>query len=258
MLFNLFKYLLIITVTAVPKSAFSQFINKNIKAEIISERNSEFYSFIGTAENLTNTDFNVRYDLMIFKTKPDGQIIKENTSESLFIKASQKIILPSVTVNYSLTQKIIIVLILYDLEDRPLGQDRIVLEEGGQTNFEKFNKKSKEDKLSSDQASPSDGFTLNGLVVENTITKAGKDFYRYFFAEFYNKQIKTSKNILIEEVPGRGINTRISVFVADQLVWQFFAQPRKTILVKNASIALNRSLAYLQELDQRKNEFIRY
>ena len=258
MFFSTPKYLIIFSITLIPLLGFSQFINKEIKAEVLIEKNSEFYNFIGTAENLTNTDFNLKYDLLLFTTESDGQITKENKSDRIFIEAHQKLILPSITVNYSVSNKTIIVLIIYDLDDKPLGQDRIVLENGGQTDLSTLKKDTQMAVSNEDQAAPSDGFVMDGFVLENTITKAGKDFYRYFYSEYFNKQIRSSKDILIEEVPGRGINTRISVFVADQLVWQFFAQPRKAFLIRNASIALNRSIAYLQELDQRKNEFIRY
>ena len=233
-------------------------MNKEIKAEILLERNSEFYNFIGTAENLTNADFNIRYDLMVFQTEPDGEIIKGNKTDRVFLEARQKILLPSVTINYNVTQKIVIVLLIYDLDDKPIGQDRIELLQGGQTDLSEFQNTVENLQASQDQAKPQDGFILDGLVIENTITKAGKDFYRFYYNEYFNKQIKTPHNILIEEVPGRGRFTRVSVKVADQLVWQFFAQPRKEILKKNASIALSRSIAYLQQLEQRKTEFIHY
>ena len=238
--------------------AIAQFMNKDIRATILLERNSEFLKFIPTAENRTNVDYNLRFDFMVFETKPDGKIEKGNKEDRIFIKAREKLILPYVTIDYNATNKIIIVLIIYDLENRPIGQDRIVLDKGGQTDLSTFENVIDGQNLSPDQARPQDGFVLNGFVIENTITKAGKDFYRFYYNEYFNKQIKTPHNILIEEVPGRGRFTRVSVKVADQLVWQFFAQPRKEILKKNASIALSRSIAYLQQLEQRKDEFIHY
>ncbi|RXG12440.1 hypothetical protein DSM03_11027 [Leeuwenhoekiella aestuarii] len=238
--------------------ATAQFMNKDIRATILLERNSEFLKFIPTAENRTNVDYNLRFDFMVFETKPDGKIEKGNKEDRIFLKAREKLILPYVTIDYNATNKIIIVLIIYDLENRPIGQDRIVLDKGGQTDLSTFENVIDGQNLSPDQARPQDGFVLNGFVIENTITKAGKDFYRFYYNEYFNKQIKTPHNILIEEVPGRGRFTRVSVKVADQLVWQFFAQPRKEILKKNASIALSRSIAYLQQLEQRKDEFIHY
>ena len=258
MLFKKPKYKFLLFAVLIAHSCLAQFMNKEVKAKILLERNSEFYNFIGTAENLTDTDLNIRYDLMVFQTEPDGEIIKGNKTDRVFIEARQRMLLPSVTINYNVTEKIVIVLLIYDLNDKPIGQDRIELLQGGQTDLSDFQNTIENEVVSQDQAKPQDGFVLDGLVIENTITKAGKDFYRFYYNEYFNKQVKTPYDILIEEVPGRGRFTRVSVKVADQLVWQFFAQPRKDILKKNASIALSRSIAYLQQLEQRKNEFIHY
>jgi hypothetical protein len=111
---------------------------------------------------------------------------------------------------------------------------------------------------SQDQAKPQDGFVLNGFVIENTITKAGRDFYKYFYAEYFNKGILTTKNIIIEEVPARSRFTRISVKVEDQLVWQFFSQPKKEFLKEMAQTALARSIIRLQQLEKQNDELIQY
>ncbi|MFI8379429.1 CsgE family curli-type amyloid fiber assembly protein [Leeuwenhoekiella sp. NPDC079379] len=233
-------------------------MNKEVKAQILLERNSEFLNFIATAENISNSDFNVKYSLMVFQTEENGDISKTNDENLLFIKSGTKIILPSVTVNYNISQKIIIVLLIYDLDNKPIGQDRIVLENGGQTDLAHFDDLDLDDYFTYDQAKPQDGFIIDGLVIENTITKSGKDFYRYFYAEYFNLQVKSSRNIIIEEVPGRGRFTRISVIVENQVVWQFFAQPKKEILKQNASRALDLSISYLQQLEKSKKDFIRY
>jgi hypothetical protein len=100
---------------------------------------------------------------------------------------------------------------------------------------------------------------LDGLVVENTLTKAGRDFYKYFYSEYYNRGIQTTKNIVIEEVPGRMRTTRISIKIDDQLLWQFFSQPKKSFLQNMAKTALDRCIAYLQQLQKQKdNSITRY
>lgn len=234
-----------------------QFFNKEIKAKILVEKNSEFYTFIATAENVTPSNYNLSYDYMIFTQDENGDTEKANRVERFYSKANQKEILTNLTVNFNLEGKTILVLIIYDVDGKPIGRDRIVLEEGGKSDIPI----TPEEELftnAGDQARPQDGFVLQGFVLEKTITKAGRDFYRYFYSEFYNRQIITTKNILIKEVPGRGRNTRISVTVDDQLVWRFFAQPRKEFLKSMASTSLNRVLGQLQRLEQQNEQFTRY
>ena len=150
------------------------------------------------------------------------------------------------------------VFFIYNLDNKPIGKDRIVLENKGDlleiTEMDNPNR----DMTSQDQAKPQDGFVLNGFVIENTITKAGRDFYKYFYAEYYNKEIVTTKNIIIDEVPARSRYTRITVKVEDQLVWQFFSQPKKEFLKQMARTALARSIARLQQLEKQKDQLIQY
>ena len=166
--------------------------------------------------------------------------------------------LSSLTINYNEDGKFILLLVLYDTDDKPVGQDRIELnsDNGSQKMVVKENSPRTEKK---DEAAPQDGVIVGGLVLENTLTKAGRDFYKYFYSEYYNREVKTKKNIIIEEVPGRIRNTRISVKIDNRLIWQFFSQPKKSFLQSMAKTALSRCIAYLQQLQkQKENSITRY
>lgn len=247
MLFTLF-FLLGIGVNA-------QFYNKEYVAKIYADRDSEFYTFTATAENLTPTDVNLRYDFTFYQADENDNVTKNTQSDRFFLKGNEKKVLSSGTVNYNAEGKITILMILYDIDDKAVGQDRIEL-----TNINGFQKlindEPQETAVNQDQAAPQDGFVLDGLVVENTLTKAGRDFYKYFYSEYYNRQVKTKKNIVIEEVPGRFRNTRISVKINDQLLWQFFSQPKKSFLQKMANTALDRCIAYIQQIQQQQDNTI--
>jgi len=254
--YTLRRSLLLIVAFLACNSVTAQFFNVNIKAEIVIEKNSEFYTFKAIAENTTITDYDLRYDFMVFKTDDNGNTAKSSQGDLFFLKGNERTILSSVTINYNVEGKIILVLLIYDKDDKPIGQDRIELGNGGKTKIILENEP--EPVVNSDQARPQDGFILNGLIIENTITKAGRDFHRYFTQEIRLSEIKTSKNIVIDEVPGRSRNTRVSVKVDGTLVWQFFAQPRKEFLKKMAVEAFNRSLRHLQRLQQQKEQITRY
>ncbi|PVW14514.1 CsgE family curli-type amyloid fiber assembly protein [Marixanthomonas spongiae] len=252
-----FILLTCLLVGAVPTvSLHAQFYNKEVKAEILIEKNSEFTTFKASAENLTPSDYSLQYDFMVFKTGANGNTSKSNQVHDFFIKGNDKILLSQVNINYNEEGKIILVLLLYDKDGKPIGKDRIVLEHGGKTELDP--QREQVVAPSQDQAKPQDGFIINGLVIEDTLTKAGRDFYRYFYSDYYNRGIISAKNITIEEAPGRGRTTRISVKVGDDLVWQFFSQPRKEFLKQMARTALDRSIAYLQRLQQQKEQITRY
>ncbi|MDT0293154.1 CsgE family curli-type amyloid fiber assembly protein [Mesonia ostreae] len=234
----------------------AQYYNKEIKAEILIERSSEFTTFKASAENLTPSDYSLQYEFMVFSSDDNGNTSKSSQANNFFIEGHDKVLLAQANINFNEEGKIILVLLLYDKDGKTIGKDRIVLEDGGRTEIDP--KREKIAVNSQDQAKPQDGFIINGLIIENTLTKAGRDFYRYFYSDYYNRGIISAKNITIEEAPGRGRTTRISVKVGDDLVWQFFSQPRKDFLKKMAKTALDRAIAHLQRLQQQNQQITRY
>ncbi len=254
---KLFKFTVCVLLLLFGVGGNAQLYNKEYVARIYADRKSEFYTFTATAENLTPTDVNLRYDFTRYQADENGNVDKNTQSDRIFLKGNEKQVLSTGTVNYNAEGKITILLVLYDIDDRPVGQDRIEL--NPINGFQQIvSEKPQETAVSQDQAAPQDGFVLDGLVVENTLTKAGRDFYKYFYAEYYNRQVKTKKNIVIEEVPGKFRSTRISVKIDDQLLWQFFSQPKKSFLQKMAKTALDRCIAYLQQLQRQANTITHY
>ncbi len=238
----------------------AQFYNKEYVGKIYVKNDSEFFTFAATAENLTLTDVNLKYDFSVYSTDENNNVSRSNQSDLFFLRGSEKKVLSTVTVNYNEEGKIILVLTIYNSDDNPVGQDRIELSsENGYQEIVKDKLSPKEEAANQDQAAPQDGYIMDGLVIENTLTKSGRDFYKYFYSEYYNLGIQTKKNIVIEEVPGRMRTTRISVKIDDQLLWQFFSQPKKSFLQSMAVTALDRCIKYLQQLEKQKdNTLIQY
>lgn len=237
----------------------AQFYNKEYSAKILVKEDSEFLTFTATVENITPTDVNLKYDFSVYKADSNNNVSRSNQSNLFFLKGNEKKVLSTVTVNHNDEGKITLLLVLYDLDGKPVGQSRIELNsENGYQQVVKDSLPPTEDATSKDQARPQDGFKKDGLVVENTMTKAGRDFYKYFYSEYYNRGIQTKNNIVIEEVPGKMRSTRISVKIDDQVLWQFFSQPKKSFLQNMANIALDRCIVYLQELQKQDNTITRY
>ncbi|WP_055446646.1 CsgE family curli-type amyloid fiber assembly protein [Lacinutrix mariniflava] len=240
-----------------------KFYNKDINALIKIEKKSEFTTFSATAQNLTYSGVNLRYEFIVFKTDTINNVSKSLQSNRFFLEGNEKKILSSITLNNNVDVKTTLLLLIYPIIDGEnnvgaIGKDRIVLSisENGQIRIELDpNRKELKETVSLDVvADGEDGVLMQGLVIQKTLTKAGRDFHRYFYAEYFNKQIKTNKHILIHEVPGQRRSTRISVKVDGQLVWQFFANPKKEFLIEMANTAIQRSLAHLQRLQQQQQQ----
>lgn len=238
------------------KSVSAQIYNTEIVAKIKVDKTSEYYQFTAISENLTSFDQSLRYEFMVFKTDANNNTVKSSQGDRFVLKSNFSVVLSSLTVSYSVEHKVILVLLVYDVDDKPVGKDRIVLENGGRTELNIEPKQLAQ--ATSDQASPQDGVISSGLVIENAITKSGRDFYRYFAQDYFNRGVTTNKNILIEEVPGRSRSTLITVEVDGRLVWQFYSQPSKKFLKEMVQIAMQRSITYLQQLQKQKNTITRY
>ncbi|MDT0644608.1 CsgE family curli-type amyloid fiber assembly protein [Zunongwangia sp. F363] len=239
-------------------NCFSQFYNKEIVAKIKVEDKGEFINFSATAENVTPAGRNLRYEFSLFKKDDSGNTTKSSQGNRFYLEPHQKEILSSTQVNRSDEGSVIILLLIYDQDDKPIGKDRLEFKITEESIQEIQEQEKQVIHLSEDQAKPQDGVIINGLIIENTITKAGRDFYRYFYSEYYNREIISPQNIEIEEVPGRGRMTRVSVHVGDQLVMQFFARPKKEYLKQMANVTLARVLTQIQRLGQQANNFKHY
>lgn len=241
----------------------AQVLNKEITAEILMDKNSEFIKLTGTAENKTLADRSLQYEFSTITSDANGNSSKSAQSNRFVLAAGEKKLLSTTTINNNEDNKIIILLLVYDLDKKPVGQARLVLNDStGNTN-----KKAlvlPRDSIATyaarneDMAAPQDGYIKNGLVIENSLTKAGRDFYSLFYSKYYLADIKTDQDITITETPGRGRITRIEVKVADELVWQFFANPSRDYLKEQANIAFNKSIAQLQNLERTRESITRY
>lgn len=236
-----------------------------MKAKINVEQNSEFIEFTALAENLTLADMSLQYEFSTF-TKDENGNTSKNSQGNRFVLESQNIKqLSKVTINATEGKRTIILLLIYDVDGKPMGQDRIVINDDPDADTDRIvvQKEEKQQENSAqyqsqDMAKPQDGIFIEGLVVENSITKVGRDFYTLFYSKYYLSGLKSGKNIIIDEEPARGRVTRISVKVENQLVWQFFSNPSRDFLKKQVEVAFQKVIARLQQISKTQESITRY
>ncbi|MCO6488896.1 MAG: hypothetical protein J5I98_10785 [Phaeodactylibacter sp.] len=62
------------------------------------------------------------------------------------------------------------------------------------------------------------GFEFGGLVIDNTRTRAGRDLYDLFYAQWESPAGSGDYYIKLEEFPGRGRTTRLVVWLDDEKI----------------------------------------
>ena len=101
------------------------------------------------------------------------------------------------------------------------------------------------DKKYSNTAIDEINMELSGLIVENTMTKLGKDFYDFFNQINQLNNTKYPFIIIINEKPALGgRNSEISIVIHNNTIYKFRTQPKSEYLYAHAKEASKRIYKY--------------
>jgi hypothetical protein len=220
----------------------AQNFNTEVEPSInINENVQDLIEIVGTAKNLTNTNYTLKYKLSVIQNDINKNSSKNSQSGFFTLKPYETKNLSNTIVNQN--SSLIVLLIIYNENDEIISTSRKEL--NGDKNKEKIKVSYKK---------MNEGIILKGLVTENTKTKSGKDFYDYFYQNYSLSGNQTSKIIIIDEIISYGRTTRLVVKVNDEIIYQFFAKPKLEYLKEQAEIAFRELNRYLQYLENR-NEY---
>jgi hypothetical protein len=222
-----------------------QNFNSEVEATInINNAKDDIIEIVGMATNKTEGNFALRYELSVI-TSDDNKNSSKNSQSGRFTLAPYETkSLSQTTISINPHQKTILLLLLYDQDDKVVGNDRKVYDEDRQQEIEK--------KMSYEQ--PNEGIQLTGIVTDRTKTKPGKDFYGYFYQKYSLGKNQGNKLIEVDEMISFGRTTKIMVRVEDKVIHQFFARPKLDYLKEQADVALRQVNRYFDYLDNR-NEY---
>ena len=240
-------------------SGFSQIYNTQIEAKIDLKKNTEFIEITGSAYNKTELNQSLRYILSVIKNNSEGSNISKNDQSGRFVlEPGQKKNLSKTTINANDKDRIILLLLVYNFDDKLLGKDRIVL--NGTLEDEKEERKINLAKTKSLDATheKDDGIILRGIVIEDTKTKPGRDFYKMFYSLYTGNNINGNKIVTVEEGFLIANSTVIRVLVGDVLVYRFIVKPQNDYLKDNSYEAIKRVYNHFQILKNEKNTVKHY
>ncbi|MFA8433444.1 MAG: CsgE family curli-type amyloid fiber assembly protein [Marinifilaceae bacterium] len=93
---------------------------------------------------------------------------------------------------------------------------------------------------------------IDGLIVDQTITKVGKDFYDIFYTKWEAPKVAKNFTIVIKEMPLPGIGTQVSILINDDEVFKQRIQPRYDIIEAMADYAIARASRFLTNYEAMK------
>jgi hypothetical protein len=237
-----------------PICGIAQFYNSAVAASIDLSTNTEFIDITATAINKTEFEQSLRYELSIFEIDPESNRTKKEKTERFTLLPGEKTSLTRTSINAVGENKYIILLLIYDSEKKLLGKDRIVLNDsdGELTRTiirdSTITVKESPPTFDGDVKRDNYGINLKGIVLEDTKTKPGRDFFREFslLYNFYN--INGERPVTVKEVLATGISTKLEIWAEDEKILEFFLSPRSAFIDKMALEAIKRVNIYFVKL----------
>ncbi len=219
-----------------------KFYNTEIAANIEIVESNGLYLVTANASNLTNLTRSIKYKFSVIKRDGTDNPKKDEVEGLFVVNPSSKVKLNSYSIGVERSKDILILLLVYD-DDELIGKDRIIIDE-----------------IKNDIPSVGDNTVLSqaltsgaeigivGLIIEDTKTKAGRDFYRYFSQKCNIDNITWPKDVLIKEDFGLGRSTVLKIIQGTKTIVQFNAQPKDDFLRQAADECIRLVRAHFNTL----------
>jgi len=156
------------------------------------------------------------YNLVALKKSASGNYSTNNQSGEFSLLANEKKNLSEIRLNLNGDEEIKAYLFIKQNEILISKDSLLVLAQNKQQAQEEVVKE--------------EDFEIKGIVVEDVITKIGKDFYDYFYQDYSTSGSQYSFIINIKEKPYFGRSSIITVEVDDRTIYEFMSQPDEDFL----------------------------
>jgi hypothetical protein len=223
-------------------SIFSQKKNSAISAFLNVKANDGVYGVQALVKNDSTLFKSLQYELAIIRSKTDTKEkpVRTSTRENFSINPSEVKVLRETVISFEEEDKIVVLLLIIENE-KIISADRKV--------FLNNVKKS---------APLDDGIEIKGLVIDNVISKVGKDFYDLFYRQYSLRNTQSGSLVTVEEQLGIGIGTRIVVKVDEDTVFEGFARPNEEYLEQMAKAVVGRVIKYMEQKKKQKEYINQY
>ena len=173
--FSLWKYWYLLPVFLFYNHTIAQNFNAQVEAALrINDSKDDVLEITGIAINKTEETYSLRYELSVISSDAQNNSSKNSQQGRFTLGAYETRKLSITSVSFNSTQKTILLLVLYDLDDKVVGTARKEYDSEEQEKIEKQISYQK----------PNEGIVLEGMVTDKTKTKFGKDFYDFFYQKY--------------------------------------------------------------------------
>ena len=237
--------LITIIVILFSQKAVSQMVYKEVKAKIEIKEIENLLAITGTVENLKSEFKNIHYKLTVYKKNKSNSNKSNNSQDGrATLEPIQKIDLSKTQVNFTKEDEIIVLLLIYDEENKIIGKDRIVFGEEAPSD--------------TGQLTPKDGIEMLGIVSNETKTKLGNDFYDFFYTEYSKLKMSSTKIVSVQEELTFGRTTKITIIIDGEIIEEFISRPDEDFLKYMAESSAAKVFKYFKNLEKQSKYITQY
>lgn len=258
--------------------SLGQNTNTNVVAELKVETIEDISTLLARAFNRTDLYLNLRYVLSVIKfdenyksskvtleeflksediskktledfinsNDASNYTTKESTEDFFSLDPYQSKDLIKISLETALENKIIVLLLIYD-DDNIVARSRMI-----------FNEHNGEKEVIDEESLPGDGLELTGLVVEETLTKNGKDFYDQFYFYYSYNDVKGDQVVIIDEMFTFRTRTKILVKIGDEEIISFFGSSNEEYIDEMAKVSVQKVYQYFENKKKEKSYITRF
>ena len=209
------------------------------------------------AINKTPLNKTLSYNLSIVRNEELGkEYDKQEFEERFVLDPKERRLLKSILFNAENEPRTIIFVLIYE-NNSVIGKDRIVINGiEGEDTLEPV--VIAQDSIMIEEPTKSEVGLMRGIVVEDTKTKPGRDFFRSFYSLYNQDNVNGDKIVTVKEELAIGGNTEILIFVDQEVVARFFVNPRVGYLEDAARQSVARVANYFELREKYINQQQRY
>ena len=227
--------------------SYCQISNTNIVAELKVETTDNISTLISKASNTTDLYYSLRFVFSVISYDSNNNSSKESIEDLFTLDPYESKNLYQASINTFSGNKIIVLLLIYDQDDKLIGKNRVVFNED------------EVDKIESEILDkPNDGLEISGIVIDETKTKSGRDFYDLFYFYYTYNNLKVNEVIKIDEMITFRRSTKIVITIDDEIILEFFAQPNEEYIEQMSKISLQKVYKYFKNKEKEKSYITQY
>lgn len=221
--YKLFFFLLLLTFQVVQSQ-------ENLNAKVITKVVDNFIDVKGIAQN-NDATFKDDYSYLLFSLKKDsnGNYSRNSQAGIFSLESGEEKELATLKINLQKGEEFKVYLFL--------RKDSVLISKDSAMIFS-AEKVQKEQKIEESE------FELKGIVVEDVITKIGKDFHDYFYQTYSTSGNQYPFIIKINEKPYFGRSSIITIEVDDKKIHEFLSKPDEEFLRANVMSTLQNLKQY--------------